>query len=91
MFFCVFTAVMLFTSAIYSAMPMESQIGNVLSWALLPGVALYSSLNNSLLFGPGFGTVGSFAVIVLGATATWTVLVFTLLALVARRDMSLEQ
>jgi len=88
LFICAFAASVLCTSAVYVAMPMESQIGRLLPWVLLPGIALYTALNNSLIFGSGFGKVGNFAIIVVGAATTWSVLASALLALVARRNVS---
>jgi hypothetical protein len=38
---------------------------------LLPGVALYSAANGSLLFGSGFGNLGNVMLIVCGSTLTW--------------------
>ncbi len=88
LFISVFAASVLCTSAVYAAMPMESQIGRLLSWVLLPGIALYTLLNNSLIFGSGFGRFGNFAIIVLGAATTWSVLASSLLALLVRRSVS---
>jgi hypothetical protein len=34
------------------------------AWPLLPGVALYSVANGSLLFGSGFGNIGNLVLIV---------------------------
>lgn len=82
---------MLLVSSIYVSMPMEGQIGGVLSWGLLPGVALYTVLNGSVLFGAGFGKLGSFAIIAFGSAATWTVLFCALLALIARLNASRQQ
>lgn len=42
-----------------------------LAWPLLPGLALYSAANGSLLFGSGFGNLGNFVLIVSGSALTW--------------------
>lgn len=55
-----------------------------LSYVLLPGVALYSALNDSLQFGAGFGSTGNFVVIALGSALAWS-LIFGLLVLAWHR------
>ena len=42
-----------------------------LLWLLYPGLALYTFLNGSFLFGGGFGGAGDFAVIVVGSAVAW--------------------
>jgi hypothetical protein len=43
------------------------------AWLLWPGVALYTAINGSLLFGGGFGTYGNAALIILSSAAAGSV------------------
>lgn len=54
------------------------------AWPLLPGVALYAVANGSLVFGSGFGQVGSFVLIVFGSALAWASL-FAVFGHVGRR------
>lgn len=60
---------------VYTMMPPErgSFFQQVISWFLLPGVALYVQLNGSLLFGGGFGKIGNFIIIAMGSALTWSI------------------
>lgn len=49
------------------------------AWPLFPGVAAYSIINGSLLFGNGFGKLGNMAVIVLCSATIWAFVVYYLL------------
>ena len=73
----------LVASVVYALMPLEGPIGVLLSYVLLPGVAMYANLNGSLLFGAGLGDFGNFFVIALGSAAVWAVLVVALVACAA--------
>ncbi|PZV00977.1 MAG: hypothetical protein DCF23_13755 [Cyanobium sp.] len=75
MLLVVFAGFALLTSGIYLLMPLQGAIGTGLSFILLPGVAMYSALNGSLLFGAGFGPFGNGLIIVIGSAAAWTSLV----------------
>jgi hypothetical protein len=79
----VFAACALLASFAYALMPLEGPIGVLLSYLLLPGVAMYANLNGSLLFGAGLGDFGNFLVIALGSAAVWAVPVVALVACVA--------
>ena len=71
----VFTALALLTSSVYALMPIAGAFETALSYTLLPGVALYTALNGSTLFGAGFGRIGNYLVIALCSALAWTVLV----------------
>jgi hypothetical protein len=45
------------------------------AYFLFPGVALYSLLNGSLLFGGGFGNTGDFLIIGLSSALVWSFVV----------------
>lgn len=87
----VFAVLFVSVSSIYMFMPVEGKIGTLLSWGLLPGVALYAVLNGSALFGAGFGKIGNFAIIAAGSAAAWTLLFCGLFALVARLNAGRQQ
>jgi hypothetical protein len=80
----IFAVFALLTSGVYALLPTHGSLGAVLSYLLLPGVALYTALNGSALFGAGFGHLGNYVVIALGSAAAWAALVATVGYLVAR-------
>jgi hypothetical protein len=66
----------------YVLAPFDGGLGHAISCVLWPGIGLYSLFNGSLLFGGGFGRVGSFVVVALGAAAAWASLAALLLPVV---------
>jgi hypothetical protein len=64
----------LVAALIYAMMPMNSTIDfrNGIAYFLIPGIAAYTLLNGSLLFGSGFGSAGNFLVIVVGSGLAWS-------------------
>lgn len=65
---------------VYNMMPPErgNSFEQGVAYFLFPGVALYTLLNGSLLFGSGFGKVGNFLVIGLSSGIAWSFVVVLL-------------
>ncbi len=66
-------------------MPAAGSPTTALSYILLPGFALYTALNGSLLFGSGFGRAGDYIVIAIGSAAAWAALGFFITRLAGHR------
>jgi hypothetical protein len=67
----------LVAALIYGMLPMDGAIGfkHGLEYFLFPGVAAYTLLNGSLLFGGGFWDIGNFLIIVLGSALAWSLVI----------------
>ncbi len=64
----------LVAALIYGMLPMDGTLNfsHGLEYFLFPGVAAYTLLNGSLLFGGGFGDICNFFIIVLGSALAWS-------------------